>query len=109
MCLGHYARKSWSDHIPNRPKLLRAIDRRKDQTYYLSSILEKSLMRAVFPIGHLMKTQVRELARKYRLPTATREESMGVCFVGEKRKFHDFICTHSNTSKSVRGLRNSNL
>ena len=78
---------------PARPRLLRAMDRRKDQTYYLSSISERSLERALFPIGNYTKSQVRELAYQYKLFTVMREESMGVCFVGERRKFHDFLCT----------------
>jgi tRNA U34 2-thiouridine synthase MnmA/TrmU len=92
---GHYARKCWSPGHPSRPRLLRAIDRHKDQTYYLSAISEKSLARTLFPIGDLTKTQVRELAHKYKLPTASRDESMGICFIGEKRKFRDFICAPS--------------
>lgn len=77
----------------SRPQLLRPSDRLKDQTYYLSSIPEASLSRSLFPIAHLKKSEVREHALKWGLPTATREESMGICFVGEKRRFHDFICT----------------
>jgi tRNA-5-taurinomethyluridine 2-sulfurtransferase len=93
---GHYAHKSWStpsspSDIP-RPKLLRPRDRHKDQTYYLSSISEQSLSRALFPLGDLTKLSVRLLAQQYGLPTAEREESMGICFVGEKRKFSGFVC-----------------
>jgi tRNA U34 2-thiouridine synthase MnmA/TrmU len=89
ICLGHYARKSWS---ASGPELLRARDRNKDQTYYLSQIPESSLARTLFPLGELTKPEVRELASKHGLPTASREESMGICFVGEKRRFNDFLC-----------------
>jgi len=93
MLAGHYASKDWKDQDGvSRPRLLRPRDVAKDQTYYLSSIPEQSLARALFPLGDLKKAQVRELATKWNLPTAAREESMGICFVGEKRKFHDFIC-----------------
>ncbi|KAG2146213.1 tRNA-specific 2-thiouridylase [Suillus clintonianus] len=89
---GHYASKDWKNHNGvSRPRLLRPCDVTKDQTYYLSSIPEHSLSRALFPLGTIKKTEVRELAVKWNLPTAARAESMGICFVGEKRKFHDFI------------------
>jgi len=93
MFAGHYASKDWKYHNGvSRPRLIRSCDVTKDQTYYLSSVPERSLARALFPLGNLKKTEVRELAAKWSLPTAAREESMGICFVGEKRKFHDFIC-----------------
>ncbi|KAF8625580.1 hypothetical protein AX15_005301 [Amanita polypyramis BW_CC] len=88
---GHYARKDWSG---SRPRLLRAADRNKDQSYYLSSISEGGLRRALFPLGHLTKPQVRELAKKYQLPTAERPESMGICFVGEKARFSNFLSSY---------------
>lgn len=95
---GHYARKGWSNptsHAANRtprPKLLSAVDRTKDQSFYLSAITEAGLRRALFPIGHLTKPQVREMAKEYRLPTAERSESMGLCFVGEKHgRFSNFL------------------
>ncbi|KAH8106930.1 5-methylaminomethyl-2-thiouridylate-methyltransferase [Cristinia sonorae] len=91
---GHYARKGWSslnaEMIP-RPQLLRPADRLKDQTFYLSAMPESSLRRTLFPIADLQKHQVRELAHQWQLPVANREESMGICFVGEKRKFTDFL------------------
>lgn len=70
---------------------MRAVDRHKDQTYYLSGVPEAALAKAIFPLGELTKPEVRELASKYGLPTASREESMGICFVGEKRRFSDFL------------------
>jgi tRNA U34 2-thiouridine synthase MnmA/TrmU len=92
---GHYARKAWdtSDHMPRpRPMLRKPLDATKDQTYYLSSISENSLSRALFPLSQLTKAQVRHLAHEWHLPTATRDESMGLCFVGERKKFSEFIC-----------------
>ena len=92
---GHYARKDWQECTRAhsiRPRLLRARDATKDQTYYLSSIPENGLSRALFPLGELQKTQVRRLATESGLPTAVKEESMGICFVGERRKFSDFLC-----------------
>ncbi|KAI0807834.1 5-methylaminomethyl-2-thiouridylate-methyltransferase [Fomes fomentarius] len=103
LATGHYADKRWRlpalslsnlfaySKFPARPQLCRPLDRSKDQTYYLSAIPESSLARALFPLAPYKKTEVREMAHKWGLPTASREESMGICFVGEKRKFTDFI------------------
>ncbi|KAF8904638.1 5-methylaminomethyl-2-thiouridylate-methyltransferase [Mucidula mucida] len=91
---GHYARKAWSSSTPPRPLLLRAADPIKDQTYYLSSISEAGLARALFPLGDYTKAQVRHLARQYELPNAERAESMGLCFVGEKTRFANFISSY---------------
>ncbi|KZT09561.1 tRNA 5-methylaminomethyl-2-thiouridylate-methyltransferase [Laetiporus sulphureus 93-53] len=100
---GHYADKSWSPTprllsymisgkmATARPQLLRAKDRTKDQTYYLSAIPEPSLARAIFPLAPYTKMEVRALAKKWGLPTAEREESMGICFIGEKRRFENFV------------------
>lgn len=93
---GHYARKSWSKPTaddPPRPQLRRPADPYKDQTYYLSSISEFGLRRALFPIGHLTKPEVREIAKKYKLATAERPDSVGICFVGEKTRFNNFLCS----------------
>ncbi|KAF8827646.1 hypothetical protein HHX47_DHR4000198 [Lentinula edodes] len=86
---GHYARKRWSSN--GRPQLLSAKDQTKDQSYYLSSISEQGLARALFPLGEITKVEVRELARKYRLETAEKPESMGLCFVGERGKFNSYL------------------
>ena len=99
LATGHYARKSWSGPPSSeagpstpRPKLLRPSDRHKDQTYYLSSISEPALAKAMFPIADIPKHEVRKLATEWDLPTASRAESMGLCFVGEKKHFHDWLC-----------------
>ncbi|KAI0780510.1 tRNA 5-methylaminomethyl-2-thiouridylate-methyltransferase [Trametes elegans] len=103
LATGHYADKTWArpalnlsnlfayDKIPTRPQLRRAADRSKDQTFYLSSVPAASLSRALFPLAPYRKTEVRDMAQRWGLPTASREESMGLCFVGEKRRFDDFI------------------
>ena len=102
---GHYAGKAWSlptsSNMPPRPKLLSAADHNKDQSYYLSSITEQGLGRALFPLQNLTKPQVRELAKKHHLPTAERAESMGLCFVGEKGQFDQFLCMLPSLSLSV--------
>ncbi|KAF9519791.1 hypothetical protein BS47DRAFT_1370574 [Hydnum rufescens UP504] len=92
LATGHYARIFWDETFPvSRPRLMRARDKAKDQSYYLSSVTESRLRMALFPIGHLTKPEVRELARNYGLPTASRSESMGICFVGERGHFDKFL------------------
>ncbi|KAJ9476879.1 Mitochondrial tRNA-specific 2-thiouridylase 1 [Pseudozyma hubeiensis] len=85
LATGHYAHVAWHEQPDRaRPMLMRAKDRTKDQTYYLSSIAEEKLAHAHFPLAHLLKSEVRELAKKYSLPTAERRESMGICFIGTR-------------------------
>jgi tRNA-specific 2-thiouridylase len=60
-----------------------AKDINKDQTYFLHQLNQKQLSRVLFPIGKYTKDEVRKLAKKLSLPTAEKEESMGICFVGE--------------------------
>ncbi|GJE87018.1 tRNA-specific 2-thiouridylase [Phanerochaete sordida] len=89
---GHYARKDWCmKQSPPRPKLMRSVDSVKDQTYFLASIPESSLARSIFPLAPYVKDEVKQMAREWGLPTAAREESMGLCFVGEKRRFDTFL------------------
>ena len=73
---GHYAR---TDHVD----LLRAVDENKDQTYFLYRISEEALRHTLFPIGGMMKPEVKKLAEEKGLHNAYKKESMGVCFVGE--------------------------
>lgn len=85
--------------------LRKPLDSTKDQTYYLSSISENGLSRALFPLAQLTKTQVRNFATEWKLPTATRDESMGLCFVGERKKFSEFICEFHPYHAYCRDLR----
>jgi tRNA-specific 2-thiouridylase len=64
-------------------QLKQAKDANKDQTYFLHQLTQTQLKHVLFPIGKYTKPQVRALADKYNLPTAKKEESMGICFVGE--------------------------
>ncbi|MDQ5943944.1 MAG: tRNA-uridine 2-sulfurtransferase [Patescibacteria group bacterium] len=80
---GHYARI-----LDGR--LTQAIDKKKDQTYFLYRMPIVSAQRVLFPLGEYEKPQVRELAAERKLPTATRRESMGLCFVG-KIPLKDFL------------------
>ncbi|PIP51590.1 hypothetical protein COZ61_01945 [Candidatus Berkelbacteria bacterium CG_4_8_14_3_um_filter_33_6] len=63
--------------------LLRGIDDLKDQSYFLWQLSQKQLEKVIFPIGGMMKTEVREIAKKNRLPNADLKDSQGICFVGK--------------------------
>jgi tRNA-specific 2-thiouridylase len=80
LATGHYAQIKEADECVH---LMQAKDKNKDQTYFLHQLNQDQLKDTVFPIGGLQKEKVRELAEDFDLPTADREESMGVCFVGE--------------------------
>ena len=71
-------------------RLLAGIDNNKDQSYFLCQLNQKQLAKAIFPIGHLTKSQVRDIAKKNNLITANKKDSQGLCFIG-KVKLPDFL------------------
>lgn len=77
---GHYARKA-THH--SKDLLLKGLDSRKDQTYFLYNITQQQLSKTLFPIGIMTKPDVRELAHKHNLPNADKPDSQGICFIGE--------------------------
>lgn len=83
---GHYAR---IEHAP-RLRLLRAADSDKDQTYFLHAVDPAALALTLFPLGDLLKAQVRALARDYGFANHGKADSTGICFVGE-RPFREFL------------------
>ena len=104
MATGHYAtrysplairqqtaksekRKAKSDEIAH---LYRGFDKEKDQSYFLYRISQESLAHTLFPVGEYTKPQVRDLARKFKLPVAERPDSQGICFIG-KIDFSKFL------------------
>lgn len=76
---GHYARVATDEKTP-RLSLLRGVDRSKDQSYVLFSLSQNQLAHALFPLGGMHKTEVREYARRLGLPAAERPESQDICF-----------------------------
>lgn len=80
---GHYARIQDG-------KLLTGIDTNKDQSYFLYRVTEDALKHSLMPIGEYQKPQVREIAAKYGLATASKKDSQGICFVG-KVGIKDFL------------------
>lgn len=89
---GHYANT-------HDGRLIRAKDDNKDQTYFLYRVTPKALSRTLFPLGDYTKPEVRTLAQEYKLPTATKKESMGICFVG-KVGIKDFLKEYIGKTES---------
>lgn len=77
---GHYARVV-KDPDTGRLQIRKARDLHKDQSYFLFNLTQEQISRALFPLGELTKAEVRELARKYRLPVAEKPESQQLCFL----------------------------
>ena len=78
---GHYCRKS--ENKDGSYSLLAGIDKTKDQSYFLCQITQNQLSKALFPIGHLEKQEVRRIAMELNLVTAKKKDSQGLCFVGK--------------------------
>jgi tRNA-uridine 2-sulfurtransferase len=77
---GHYARLSF-DETSGRYQMRTSLDAHKDQTYFLFGLTQGQLARTLFPLGGMVKSQVRELARELRLPVAEKNDSQEICFV----------------------------
>jgi tRNA-uridine 2-sulfurtransferase len=90
LATGHYARCEFSEER-NRWLLRRAADPAKDQTYFLFGLTQEQLSRTLFPLGHMNKPQVRELAREHHLALAEKPDSQEICFVpgGDYKRFID--------------------
>lgn len=86
LATGHYARLDKNGGV----RLLRAVDRGKDQTYFLAGLTQLQLQNALFPIGGLVKSEVRRIAREQGFSNAAKKDSTGVCFIGE-RNFKRFL------------------
>ncbi|MBX4186710.1 MAG: tRNA 2-thiouridine(34) synthase MnmA [Candidatus Doudnabacteria bacterium] len=89
---GHYAQIRYQKS-DNSYHLLKGIDPTKDQSYFLYTLNQKQLSRIMFPLGNLPKTQVRILAKKFKLPNATKKDSQGICFIG-KINVTEFLKAH---------------
>jgi len=79
MATGHYARIRKDDR--GKSELLRAVDRTKDQSYVLHVLNQEKLARALFPVGDYPKTEIRAIAERHGLPTASRKDSQDLCFL----------------------------
>ncbi|MCL4745779.1 MAG: tRNA 2-thiouridine(34) synthase MnmA [Burkholderiaceae bacterium] len=79
-----------------RLELLRGVDPGKDQSYFLHRLTQGQLARAMFPLGHLHKREVRAIAARIGLPNARKKDSTGICFIGE-RPFREFLSRYLPT------------
>lgn len=84
---GHYAQVRRQN---GEIELLRGVDMTKDQTYFLNQLTSDVLEKVLFPLGHIEKQEVRRIAKEYQLATATKKDSTGICFIGE-RNFKEFL------------------
>ena len=100
LATGHYALKgeikSQNTKTRKESAIFKAVDANKDQTYFLWGIEPTILEKVIFPLGELTKPFVRELAKKYKLPTATKKDSQGICFVGQL-KVGEYLTSHLPT------------
>lgn len=85
---GHYARSRLN---PDGSRdILTGLDPNKDQTYFLAMMQPEQVRDARFPVGELLKPEVRDVARRFKLPNAEKKDSQGICFIGEV-KMSDFL------------------
>ena len=99
---GHYARVEYDEEV-NRYRLFRGRNHWKDQSYFLWELTQEQLSRAFFPLGEMMKDDVREIARTADLYTADKQESQEICFVpdGKYSEFIDRFLEHENRSDEI--------
>lgn len=81
LATGHYAQVKFER---DKYHLYQSVDTAKDQTYFLWMLTQEKLARLLFPVGHLTKAKVRQLAHQWQLPTASRRESQGICFIPDR-------------------------
>lgn len=84
---GHYVRRGDRD---GKTRLLKGIDKNKDQSYFLHQVGQVEIEKTLFPVGELEKPEVRKLAEEHDLITHNKKDSTGICFIGERR-FSDFL------------------
>ncbi|WP_010098964.1 tRNA 2-thiouridine(34) synthase MnmA [Ornithinibacillus scapharcae] len=87
LATGHYAQVRENN---GKYEMLRGVDSNKDQTYFLNQLTSDILEKVMFPLGHMPKSKVREIAKEHGLATATKKDSTGICFIGE-RNFKEFL------------------
>lgn len=88
---GHYARSRVGED--GRREVLTGVDPNKDQTYFLAMMKPEQVQAARFPVGELLKPEVREAAKRFGLPNAEKKDSQGICFIGQI-KMSDFLETY---------------
>lgn len=103
LATGHYCRTRFYE---GEYQLLKGYDAGKDQSYFLYTLKSDLLSQILFPIGGMVKNEVRALARKHRLPVSEKKDSTGICFIG-KRNFKEFlsqyICFQPGNFENMKG------
>lgn len=92
MATGHYVRIKKDE--TGKSELLRAVDRNKDQSYVLHVLTQDKLKHALFPVGDYPKPEIRAIAEKYGLPTASRKDSQDLCFLAGE-DYRNFLQRHA--------------
>jgi tRNA-specific 2-thiouridylase len=92
LATGHYARVSQDE--TGRYTLKKGLDDHKDQSYVLSVLGQEHLKHALFPVGEYTKPQVREIAARFGLPTASKKDSQDLCFIGDNN-YRRFLTDHT--------------
>lgn len=92
---GHYANVEEDN---GKFYLKKALDQNKDQTYFLNQLSQDQLSMAMFPIGNMVKPEIRKIADEYDLATAKKKDSTGICFIGE-RNFKKFLSEYLPAQK----------
>ena len=103
---GHYCRKEEREVDGQTVySLLAGSDPNKDQSYFLCQLSQEQLRYAMFPIGHLLKPEVRRIAEEQRLATAKRKDSQGICFVGRSTCL--YFCSSNSKPRGAISTRYS--
>lgn len=87
LATGHYVRRG---DAGDKATLLKGVDANKDQSYFLYAITQQQVAQSLFPIGELIKPDVRKIAHEQGFITSTKKDSTGICFIGERR-FKTFL------------------
>ncbi len=98
---GHYIKRDY-DKITDTYRILKAKDPTKDQSYFLYMLDSEQLKHTLFPLGGFLKTEIREMARKYELITAGKSESQDICFVANG-SYKEFIEEYTGATKAEAG------
>ncbi|WP_343192779.1 tRNA 2-thiouridine(34) synthase MnmA [Buchnera aphidicola (Taiwanaphis decaspermi)] len=96
---GHYVRKKY---YKKKFHILKGVDKNKDQSYFLHKLNSYQIKKSIFPLGSMLKTQVRKIAYLAKIPVAKKKDSVGICFIGPK-KIKNFLnrYIHSKPGKII--------
>ncbi|VDD88027.1 unnamed protein product [Enterobius vermicularis] len=103
---GHFVRTTCGNYLEegdpkNGVRLLTGLDPLKDQSYFLCGLTQSQLKRSMFPVGSLIKTQVRSIAKSAGLSVWDKAESMGICFIGKRKNFSSFLDQYLEKNEGV--------